>query len=65
MIDKYKIITVKLAVYNDQTRKDWLNRKLDIKEHVEKEMGYLEDSGIYLDEIVSVDKEEELNYGKS
>ena len=65
MIDKYKIITVKLAVYNDQIRKDWLNRKLDIKEHVEKEMGYLEDSGIYLDEIVSVDKEEELNYGKS
>jgi|TARA_R110000787_G_scaffold136641_1_gene249156 hypothetical protein len=65
MIDKYKIITVKLAVYNDQTRKDWLNRKLDIKEHVEKEMGYLEDSGIYLDEIVSVDKEEELDYGKS
>tara|TARA_R100001143_G_C3335019_1_gene121337 strand:+ start:114 stop:311 length:198 start_codon:yes stop_codon:yes gene_type:complete len=65
MIDKYKIITVKLAVYNDQIRKDWLNRKLDIKEHVEKEMGYLEDSGIYLDEIVSVDKEEELDYGKS
>ena len=31
MIDKYKIITVKLAVYNDQTRKDWLNRKLDFK----------------------------------
>ena len=65
MIDKYKIITVKLAVYNDQTRKDWLNRKLDIKEHVEKERGYIEDSGIYLAEIVSVDKEEELDYGKS